>query len=94
MVAAAMPMRKTSASGARYTSVGRICARSSPGRKKAMTLSFRPAQTPSGSPIASDSATAPSVIARVSIVSVHMPSSPQARSSPIESSEVRRFDVA
>ena len=48
---------------------------------------------PSGSPIAKDRNTAPSVIARVSIVNVHIPSIPQANSSAIDSkrrAQIRR----
>ena len=44
--------------------------------------------------MSSDRNTAPSVIARVSMLSVHMPSTPHPNTRAIDSRAVRQFDVA
>ncbi|CAB4344072.1 unannotated protein [freshwater metagenome] len=58
------------------------------------TRSDKPAQIPSGIPIANESSTAAKVIAIESIVNCHMPRAPQASKSETDKRAVRHWLVA
>ncbi len=76
MTAVAGPIRNTRASGSRYVYVGRICMKSRTGVMIASKRRETPDHTPSGMPMTSETSTATSVRARVSMLSCHRPCRP------------------
>ncbi len=90
MAPAGAPMWKNSASGARYANVGMICMTSSTGVIARRTRAESPAQTPIGTPIASDSSTATATRASASTLDSHSPSTPNALTPATATSAIRQ----
>ena len=77
--------------GIRYANAGTICIASSTGVTARWNRSERPARTPSGIPIASESATAENMSAKVSTLSCQRPMSANDRNAASTPSAARRL---